>query len=155
MSNSLNKHTKKDNTVSGFEFSCLTCSYEHGACAYHRSRGQEPPVPVHGIKDRTKPPAHSGLIDNFPRTLLEIAALSAYGITAELGRTPLDWKSVPDAIAVYSDAAMRHLLARRIDPGGRDLRSKFPHLTHSIWSLMAVRELELETLLDKNPASVV
>lgn len=106
-----------------------------------------------GLKDLTKPPAHTGVIANFPRTLLELAALSAYGVAAVPGRTPLDWLAVPEGIKTYSDAAMRHILARQIDPRGRDLRSKFPHLTHAIWSWLAVRELEI--ILDKNPDPVV
>lgn len=151
----------------GFRNDCVDCVGQRGVCPRHYElwlaveRGYlDPPTGKSilgslkgGLKDLTKPPAHTGLIANFPNALLELAALSAYGVSAIAGRTPLDWHQVVNGIAAYSDAAMRHILARQIDASGVDPQSKYPHLTHAIWSWLAVRELEI--ILDKNPGPVV
>lgn len=140
--------------MTGYDQFCPQCVEIHGPCSKHygRSPRQETPV-VRGLKDLTKPPVYTGLIANFPHTLLELAALSAHGVSSVPGRTPLDWHHVPNPIAAYSDAAMRHILARQIDVSGLDPQSKYPHLTHAIWSWCAVRELEI--ILDRNPGNVV
>ena len=51
------------------------------------------------------------------------------------------WLSVPDGVARYEDAAMRHLLkhfsGERVDP-----ESGHAHLAHTVWNLLAIITLK-------------
>lgn len=53
------------------------------------------------------------------------------------------WRHVPNGVARYEAAAMRHLLAHSAGEF-QDPESGFPHISHAICNLMFVQELLLQ-----------
>lgn len=95
---------------------------------------------VPGAKDDDGKPPVGLLFESFPRAFLEVAKVAGYGAKKY---TRDGWKSVPDALNRYKDAADRHELYRSID-GDLDPESKCYHLAHQAWNILAVLELTLK-----------
>lgn len=92
-----------------------------------------------GIKhDEGKVPLHQGLIGMFPRACALVAKASAAGAGVYGWQ---NWRTVPDSIQRYRNAAARHEAAiargEEFDPG-----SDLPHAAHVAWNCLAVLELE-------------
>jgi hypothetical protein len=82
------------------------------------------------------------ILAQFPRALEAIAKVGTFGARKySLG----GWLHVQDAAVRYSDAEVRHWLARH---RGEELDkdSKMPHSWHRAWNVMAQLELELRDL---------
>lgn len=95
---------------------------------------------VPGAKlDAGKPPVFQGLLDYFPRACMAVASVSARGAEKYAWK---GWESVPDGIARYSNAMVRHIvnetLEGPIDPDG------FLHKAQIAWNALAVLELSLK-----------
>jgi hypothetical protein len=89
--------------------------------------------------DADKPPVWQGFIKRFPRAILAIAEVSAYG-KKKYG-TFNGWETVPDAFNRYSDATARHLVGEAIDP--IDGESQLLQLKQTAWGALARLELYL------------
>lgn len=89
--------------------------------------------------DAGKVSAFRGAIDYFPRAINSVAAVSTFGASKYAWK---GWETVPDGVARYSDALVRHLLAE-----GRgeltDGDSKMLHAAHAAWNALARLELML------------
>lgn len=94
--------------------------------------------PHFGQKHDQGKPLAGTIPQYFARVLLEVAKVSTMGAKKY---TRGGWLTVPDGETRYWDAANRHLLASQIQD--LDPESGLNHLDHAIWSLMAVRELQL------------
>ncbi len=79
------------------------------------------------------------ILGQFPRALLGVAEVGTFGAKKY---TMGGWLKVPNAIARYADAGIRHWLARlrgeELDPD-----SKLSHLKHQAWNILAELELTL------------
>lgn len=93
---------------------------------------------IGGIKyDAGKPCAFRGLISYFPRACELVASVSSFGAAKyDWG----GWNHVPDGVARYSDAMVRHLIKEGkgefLDPD-----SSLPHAAHTAWGALARLEL--------------
>ncbi len=102
--------------------------------------GAEPP----GQKlDTGKPPVFRGLATYFPRALLAVAGVSAFGQQkyGEWG----GWVRVDDGPRRYADALLRHTLQRASGQEFDD-ESKLRHAAQAAWNALAVLELELRAV---------
>ena len=88
--------------------------------------------------DAGKVPLHRGLLAQFPRACLAVAQVSSIG--AQKYRWN-GWRSVPDGVQRYRDAAARHEAA--IAMGEEFDACGLPHAAHAAWNALAVLELEL------------
>lgn len=73
-----------------------------------------------------------------------IKAVNAIGTFGAKKYKRSSWKTVPDAIVRYEDAAHRHLLDYN-DGQIYDPESGYHHLAHYAWNVLAVLSLKLET----------
>lgn len=102
--------------------------------------GLDPTAP--GAKlDATKAPAWRGTTAYFPRALLAVAEVSAFGAAKY---TWGGWRSVPEGQARYTDAMQRHLLGESID-GPKDPETGLLHAAQVAWNALARLELVLDT----------
>lgn len=89
--------------------------------------------------DLGKPALFRGAIDYFPRGIEAVAEISTFGASKYAWK---GWETVPDGIARYSDALVRHLIKKAkgeiLDPD-----SGLSHDAHAAWNALAVLELEL------------
>jgi hypothetical protein len=95
--------------------------------------------------DQGKSPLLQGCLAYFPKALLAVADVSAYG--AKKYNVPYadkNWERVPDATARYSDALARHILAESFD-GLVDPESQLKHAAHAAWNALARLELLLKS----------
>jgi len=89
--------------------------------------------------DAGKPSVQRGVLNYFPRALLEIARVSDHG---QEKYTWGGWKSVPDGINRYSDARLRHACYEAMgEINDRD--SGLLHAAHEAWNSLARLELIL------------
>jgi hypothetical protein len=89
--------------------------------------------------DAGKVSAFRGAIDYFPRAIDSVAAVSTFGASKYAWK---GWETVPDGVARYSDALVRHLLAEgRGELQDRD--SGMLHAAHAAWNALARLELML------------
>lgn len=100
--------------------------------------GRNPHEP--GAKlDQGKPCLYRGLIDYFPRAIEQVATVSTFGASKYAWK---GWETVPDGVARYSDAMVRHLTkegrGERVDPD-----SGLLHAAHTAWGALARLELLL------------
>ena len=103
--------------------------------------GKVPGMP--GAKlDAGKSPVRRGLLEYFPRACLEVAKVSAGGAKKY---TWNGWESVPDGIARYGDAEVRHICEAVIN-GPIDPDMNLLHAAHEAWDAMARLELVLRKL---------
>jgi hypothetical protein len=107
--------------------------------------GKNPHEP--GAKlDAGKPCAFRGGIAYFPRAFTEIARVSTFGASKYAWK---GWETVPDGIARYSDAMVRHLL-REGEGEVLDPDSGLTHAAHVAWGALARLELMMRELEKKN-----
>lgn len=92
--------------------------------------------------DVGKVPVFQGAIDYFPRAILAVAEISAYGAKKYAWK---GWETVPDGIKRYTDAGLRHVFKEAIEgpfdvgPAGSGLL----HKAHAAWNALASLELFL------------
>lgn len=100
--------------------------------------GTDPHAP--GAKlDDGKPPVRQGVMEYFPRALIEIAKVSEYGARKYSWG---GWGPVPDGITRYGNAMDRHALLAQIE-GPIDRDSGLLHAAHEAWNAIARLELML------------
>lgn len=94
-----------------------------------------------GMKqDAGKPPVARGFMSYFPRAVIAVANISAYGFAKY--KSWGGWVTVEDGQVRYEEACQRHTVAPYID-GPYDPESKLLHLAHRAWDAMAALELAL------------
>lgn len=98
--------------------------------------GKNPHEP--GAKlDAGKPCLYRGLIDYFPRAIEQVATVSTFGASKYAWK---GWETVPDGVARYSDAMVRHL-AKEGKGEVYDPDSGLLHAAHTAWGALARLEL--------------
>lgn len=108
--------------------------------------GEQYAIPVKEVGkkyDSGKPPAWQGLRQYFPRAMLAVASVSAYGANKyNLAYNDINWLRVEGGWERYSDALDRHLTGEFID-GPIDPESGLPHAALAAWNALARLELYL------------
>ncbi len=89
--------------------------------------------------DAGKPCMSRGLFGYFPRALEKVAAVSTFGAQKYVWN---GWETVPDGVARYSDAMVRHL-AKEGKGEILDPDSGLHHAAHTAWGALARLELML------------
>lgn len=94
-----------------------------------------------GVKlDDGKSPLVSGVINYFPRALLAVADVSAYGVDKySVPYSVKSWAKVPNGFERYTNAMGRHLAYEAIDP--IDHESGLLHAQMAAWNALARLEL--------------
>lgn len=96
---------------------------------------------VEGVKYDDGKPRAALVLGAFSNALTEIARVGTFGAQKY---TENGWLRVPNGIARYEDAAMRHLLA--LNRGELlDAESRLPHEAHYAWNVLAALELRLRS----------
>lgn len=90
--------------------------------------------------DAGKAPIDRGLLSYFPRALEAVAFVSQFGY--EKYKQWGGWRFVPDGLARYSDAALRHRLLEKLND--YDAESGYLHAAHEAWNALARLEKMLE-----------
>lgn len=103
--------------------------------------GRNPHEP--GAKlDAGKIPVFQGILDYFPRALMAVAEVSAFGACKYAWK---GWEDVPDGPNRYKNASARHMMYRamgeHVDPD-----SGLLHECHEVWNHLAALELKLREL---------
>ena len=91
-----------------------------------------------GMKYDGGKPLAGCILEYFPRALLAVADVSTFGANKYARAS---WLTVPNAHTRYSDAKMRHAIAKHIEDNDQD--SGLLHAAHEAWNALAVLELEL------------
>jgi len=100
--------------------------------------GRNPNEP--GAKvDAGKPCLYRGAINYFPRAIEAVAEVSTFGANKYCWG---GWETVPDGVARYSDAMVRHL-AKEAKGEVLDADSGLRHAAHFAWGALARLELML------------
>ena len=89
--------------------------------------------------DGGKSPVMQGVLQYFPRALLEVGKVSEFGAQKYTWK---GWESVPNGPARYGDALGRHILYESME-GPYDRDSKLLHAAHEAWNALARLELML------------
>lgn len=89
--------------------------------------------------DTGKSSARRGVLEYFPRAILEVGKLSDFGAKKYDWN---NWEYVEDAINRYGDAEVRHICEAAIS-GETDPESGLLHATHAAWNALAVLEMKL------------
>ena len=89
--------------------------------------------------DAGKPPVLRGVVQHFPRAVLAVAEVTAYGARKYNWH---GWRHVPKGIERYGDALGRHLVEEEIE-GPIDSGSGLLHAAHAAWNALARLELLL------------
>lgn len=92
--------------------------------------------------DGGKPCLYRGLIDYFPRAITAVAEISTFGASKYAWK---GWEGVPEGIARYSDAMVRHL-AKEAQGEILDSDSGLLHSAHAAWGALARLELQLREM---------
>jgi hypothetical protein len=107
--------------------------------------------------DFGKSPVFRGCLNYFPKALMAVANVSAYGANKYSWR---GWASVPDGYNRYSDALGRHLVKEMVEgPYDLEIRNdpKYPgevlHAAQVAWNALARLELYLEDMENGKEAS--
>lgn len=89
--------------------------------------------------DGGKPSTYRGVVQYFPRAVNAVAEISTFGAKKYAWN---GWEAVPDGIARYSDAMVRHLFK---EGAGEDVDpdSGLLHAAHLAWGALARLELIL------------
>lgn len=99
--------------------------------------------------DAGKVPVYQGAIDYFPRAIMAVAEISAYGAQKYAWK---GWEAVPDGITRYTNAGIRHVFGEAIEgpydkgPNGSGLL----HKAHAAWNALAALELFLRQQESEN-----
>lgn len=88
--------------------------------------------------DAGKAPVLQGFLHYFPRAVLAVAEISAFGV--QKGYAWNSWETVENGINRYGDAQARHLVKEAIE-GPLDSQSQKLHAAHEAWNAMARLEL--------------
>lgn len=100
--------------------------------------GRDPHAP--GAKlDAGKAPVLKGAIQQFPRAMLAVSSVSAFGAAKY---TWGGWQTVPEGVERYGDAMARHQIYEAIE-GPNDKDSGLLHAAHIAWNALARLELIL------------
>lgn len=100
--------------------------------------GKNPGEP--GAKlDAGKAPLRRGALEYFPRALMAVAEVSAFGASKYAWN---GWETVPDGVNRYGDAGARHIAKERLE-GPHDSDSGLLHAAHEAWNALARLELIL------------
>lgn len=107
--------------------------------------GKNPHEP--GAKlDAGKIPVFQGILDYFPRALMAVAEVSAFGASKYAWK---GWESVPEGRTRYKDASIRHMMYRamgeHVDPD-----SGLLHECHEVWNHLAALELKLRERAERS-----
>lgn len=103
--------------------------------------GRDPHAP--GAKlDAGKAPIRQGVIEYFPRALIAVAEVSAFGASKYSWG---GWGPVPDGVTRYGNAIDRHAVKAAIE-GPFDTDSGQLHAAHEAWNALARLELILREL---------
>lgn len=106
--------------------------------------GLDPHTP--GAKlDAGKTPLRKGTLEQFPRALMAVADVSAFGAAKY---TWGGWQTVPDGVQRYLDAGARHAALRAMGES-YDKDSGLFHLAQEAWNILAALELALRKAHDK------
>lgn len=89
--------------------------------------------------DAGKSPVRRGLLEYFPRACMAVADVSAAGASKY---TWGGWETVPDGVARYGDAEVRHICKAAIE-GPIDKDFGLLHAAHEAWGALARLELLL------------
>jgi len=102
--------------------------------------GKDPHEP--GAKLDAGKPRMSLVLGGFSKAILAVTEVGTYGAKKY---TDYGWKSVPDGIERYTDAAYRHLL---FEVGGEllDRETNLLHAAHTAWNALARLQLVIEEL---------
>lgn len=96
--------------------------------------------------DGGKPALFRGVVQYFPRAVEAVGAISTFGAKKYAWA---GWENVPDGVARYSDAMVRHLVAEgrgeTVDPD-----SGLLHAAHAAWGAMARLELIMREMEKEN-----
>jgi hypothetical protein len=79
------------------------------------------------------------VLGGFPRALKAVGEIGTFGARKY---TDNGWESVPDGEKRYTDAMLRHLLAK-FEGEENDPESGYTHAAHAAWNALAVLELAL------------
>lgn len=102
---------------------------------------------INPVIKTAKPCPVQGVLSLFPRAILEIARVSALG--AEKYGVPLDavdYRSVPNASAVYREAELRHMLAEITEGEYNSKDGGMLHKAQKAWNALADLEILLDSL---------
>lgn len=92
--------------------------------------------------DTGKAPVMRGLFAYFPKALLAVSQVSAYGAKKyNLDYSDKNWARVPGGLGRYSDADARHLISEAFE--SHDPESNYLHAAHHAWNALARLELIL------------
>lgn len=121
---------------------------EDGLRYYKESRGatdivslwHEPETPEvgKGVKHDSGKIIAGVLFEEFPRALIGLCEVATFG-AEKYSRN--DWQHVEDAHRRYSDAMVRHMLAKGSGEIN-DPETGLPHVFHIAWNALAIAELE-------------
>lgn len=115
-------------------------------CDEHQPHCQELLRGVGKKLDTGKAPVLRGLFAYFPKALLAVSQVSAYGAKKyNLDYSDKNWARVPEGLGRYSDALARHTINSTVE--SHDPESHLLHVAHAAWNALAI----LELLLVDNP----
>src|SRR6185503_20664248 len=77
----------------------------------HDPNGKAPGEPGSKL-DAGKAPLRRGALEYFPRALMAVAEVSAFGASKYAWN---GWETVPDGVSRYGDAGARHVVKERIE----------------------------------------
>ena len=104
--------------------------------------------------DKGKAPVYRGAFAYFPRALMAVSQVSAYGANKYAWK---GWEKVPEGVERYSDALGRHIAKESIEgPYDLEIRNdkKFPgeilHASQVAWNALARLELILREMEEQN-----
>ena len=87
------------------------------------------------------------VLDGFSDALVEVSKVGTFGARKYSDN---GWKYVEDGYARYRDALFRHLFAADLN----DDESGLPHLAHAAWNLLAMLELTLDKIEERDEHEV-
>lgn len=93
--------------------------------------------------DGGKSPLTQAVLEYFPRALIGVGLISAYGAAKyDVPYSDKNWSRVQNGRGRYRDAEARHLVNESVD-GYYDPESKLLHVLHKAWNALADAELLL------------
>jgi len=96
------------------------------------------------VQKRAKSPVAMGVIHRFPRALIEIARVSAFGATKhEVPMGDVSYLYVPDAEHMYFNSEMRHATDGAIEGTFNESDGGLRHKAQKAWNALADLEVEL------------
>ena len=95
--------------------------------------------------DQGKAPLFQGCLQYFPRALMCVANVSAYGAKKyDVPFSDKNWSRLDDAFNRYTDGLARHLTLEGVSE--RDDESGLLHAAHAAWNALARLELLLNSM---------